>query len=71
VLEDGRDRRDLAADVCGPHVRGSAVDVYGFVIWSLPVLIFSAVGLLLCATILILKVRGSRGASAEAAKQLA
>jgi hypothetical protein len=31
------------------------------------VLIFSAVALLLCSTILILKVRGGRGASAEPA----
>ncbi len=44
---------------------------YGFVIWSLPVLIFSAVGLLLCLTILVLKVQGNRGAPARAAKQLA
>jgi MtN3 and saliva related transmembrane protein len=33
---------------------------YGFVIWSVPVLIFGAVGLLLCLTILVLKVRGNR-----------
>jgi MtN3 and saliva related transmembrane protein len=39
---------------------------YGFVIGSLPVLIFSGVGLLLCAVILMLKIRGSRGASVEA-----
>ncbi len=44
---------------------------YGFVIWSLPVLIFSAVGLLLCSTILVLKVRGNRSIPAGAAKQLA
>ena len=43
--------------------------IYGFVIWSVPVLIFSAVGLLLCSTILVLKVRGSRSAGPEAAKQ--
>jgi len=41
--------------------------VYGFVVGSLPVLIFSAVGLLLCSTILILKVRAGRGVSAEPA----
>jgi MtN3 and saliva related transmembrane protein len=44
---------------------------YGFVVGSLPVLIFSAVGLVLCSTILILKVRGSRSGSLEASKQLA
>jgi uncharacterized protein with PQ loop repeat len=42
---------------------------YGFVVWSLPVLIFSSIGLLLCSTILVLKLRGSRGAPAEASKQ--
>ncbi len=41
--------------------------IYGFTVGSLPVLIFSAVGLVLCSTILILKVRGGRGASAEPA----
>ncbi len=45
--------------------------IYGFVVWSLPVLIFSAVGLLLCSTILVLKVRGNRSGSLEASKQLA
>lgn len=44
---------------------------YGFVVGSLPVLIFSAVGLLLCSTILVLKVRGNRSGSLEASKQLA
>ena len=44
---------------------------YGFVIWSLPVLIFSAIGLFLCATILVLKIRGDRSTSAEVSKQLA
>ncbi len=44
---------------------------YGFVIWSIPVLIFSAIGLLLCSTILVLKVRRTRNIPAEAAKQLA
>ena len=44
---------------------------YGFVIWSLPVLIFSAVGLLLCATILVLKVRGNRSACLRVTKQTA
>ena len=34
--------------------------VYGFAVGSLPVLIFSALGLLLSATILVLKIRGSR-----------
>jgi hypothetical protein len=34
-------------------------------------LIFSAVGLLLCSTILVLKIRESRSAAPEAAKQLA
>ena len=41
--------------------------IYGFVLGSLPVVLFSAVGLLLCSTILVLKVRGSRDASPEAA----
>ena len=41
--------------------------IYGFVVGSIPVLIFSAVALLLCSTILVLKVRGGRGASAEPA----
>jgi|SRR5918998_5526772 MtN3 and saliva related transmembrane protein len=44
---------------------------YGLVIGSLPVLIFSAVGLLLCATILVLKTRESRSAAPAATKQLA
>ena len=44
---------------------------YGYVVGSLPVLIFSAVGLLLCSTILVLKVRGSRSGSLEGSKQLA
>ena len=44
---------------------------YGFVISSLPVLVFSGIGLLLCATIMVLKVRGNRSAAEEAAKQLA
>jgi MtN3 and saliva related transmembrane protein len=39
--------------------------VYGFVIGSLAVLIFSALGLLLGAVILVLKVRGSRMQPAE------
>ena len=41
--------------------------VYGFALGSLPVLIFSAVGLLLCATILVLKIRGNRSPSADIA----
>jgi len=40
--------------------------IYGFVIRSVPVLVFSGVGLLLCSTILMLKLRGSRGAPVEA-----
>ena len=40
--------------------------LYGFVIWSVPVLIFSAVGLLLCSTILVLKVRGNRNVVSSA-----
>ena len=44
---------------------------YGFVVGSLPVLIFSAVGLILCSTILVLKVRGNRSGSLEGSKQLA
>lgn len=44
---------------------------YGLVIGSLPILIFSAVGLLLCSVILVLKIRESRSAVPEAAKQLA
>jgi MtN3 and saliva related transmembrane protein len=42
---------------------------YGFAIGSLPVLIFSSIGLLLCSTILVLKLRGNRSALAEASKQ--
>jgi MtN3 and saliva related transmembrane protein len=34
--------------------------VYGFALGSLPILVFSALGLLLSAVILVLKVRGSR-----------
>ena len=34
--------------------------IYGFAVGSLPVLVFSALGLFLSATILILKVRGTR-----------
>src|SRR3712207_313921 len=34
--------------------------IYGFALGSLPVLVFSALGLLLSATILVLKARGSR-----------
>jgi MtN3 and saliva related transmembrane protein len=45
--------------------------IYGFAVWSLPVLIFSALGLLLISAILILKVRGNREGGAEVAKQLA
>ena len=41
--------------------------LYGFVLGSLPVLIFSAVGLVLCLTILVLKLRGSRRETGEAA----
>jgi MtN3 and saliva related transmembrane protein len=40
---------------------------YGFVLGSLPVLVFSAVGLFLCSAILVLKVRGSRSPAGEAA----
>lgn len=71
MLENRRDRGDFAADVCSPNLRALLWSFYGFVIWSLPVLIFSAVGLLLCSTILVLKVRGSRSAHPETAKQLA
>jgi MtN3 and saliva related transmembrane protein len=39
--------------------------IYGFVIWSLPILIFSALGLVLSSYILLLKVRGSRVQPAE------
>jgi MtN3 and saliva related transmembrane protein len=45
--------------------------IYGFVVWSLPVLIFSALGLVLISTILILKVRGNRELCTEVTKQLA
>jgi MtN3 and saliva related transmembrane protein len=34
--------------------------IYGFAVWSLPVLIFSALGLVLISIILVLKIRGSR-----------
>jgi MtN3 and saliva related transmembrane protein len=42
---------------------------YGLVIWSLPVLIFSAIGLVLCSTILVLKIRSGRNATPITAKQ--
>jgi MtN3 and saliva related transmembrane protein len=45
--------------------------IYGFVVGSLPVLIFSALGLVLISAILILKVRGNGHAPADASKQLA
>ena len=45
--------------------------IYGFVVGSLPVLIFSALGLVLISAILVLKVRGSRNAPADVSKQLA
>jgi MtN3 and saliva related transmembrane protein len=44
--------------------------IYGFVVGSLPVLIFSALGLVLISAILILKVRGNGHAPADASKQL-
>src|SRR5690349_9474399 len=37
--------------------------VYGFALGSLPVLVFSALGLILSSVILVLKVRGSRSQS--------
>jgi MtN3 and saliva related transmembrane protein len=43
--------------------------IYGFAIASLPLLIFSGVALLLCTTMLVLKVRGSRGGLAEEPRQ--
>jgi MtN3 and saliva related transmembrane protein len=39
--------------------------IYGFVLGSLPVLVFSALGLVLSAIILVLKVRGSRMQAAD------
>src|SRR5919107_2360183 len=38
--------------------------IYGFALGSLPILVFSALGLLLSVVILVLKVRGSRTQSA-------
>jgi MtN3 and saliva related transmembrane protein len=38
--------------------------IYGFGVGSLPVLVFSALGLVLSSIILVLKVRGSRNQSA-------
>ena len=43
--------------------------IYGFSVWSLPVLIFSALGLVLISIILILKIRGS-GAEATCAASM-
>jgi MtN3 and saliva related transmembrane protein len=40
--------------------------VYGFALGSLPVLVFSALGLALSSVILVLKVRGARSGSTEA-----
>ena len=39
--------------------------VYGFALGSLPVLVFSALGLILSSVILVLKVRGARSQSME------
>jgi len=39
--------------------------VYGFALGSLPVLVFSALGLMLSSVILVLKVRGSRTQPAD------
>jgi MtN3 and saliva related transmembrane protein len=39
--------------------------VYGFALGSLPVLVFSALGLVLSSVILFLKIRGSRSQAAE------
>jgi MtN3 and saliva related transmembrane protein len=43
--------------------------VYGFVVGSLPVLIFSALGLGLSSTIMILKVRSSRSENDDLAQE--
>jgi MtN3 and saliva related transmembrane protein len=40
--------------------------VYGYALGSLPVLVFSALGLVMSSTILVLKVRGARSPSAGA-----
>ena len=40
--------------------------VYGFAVWSFPVLIFSALGFILSLVILFLKIRGSRECEPEA-----
>ena len=39
--------------------------IYGFALGSLPVLVFSALGLILSSVILVLKVRGARSRSME------
>jgi MtN3 and saliva related transmembrane protein len=39
--------------------------VYGFALGSMPVLVFSALGLILSSVILVLKVRGTRSRSME------
>src|ERR671920_921230 len=43
--------------------------IYGFALGSLPVLIFSALGLVLSSVILVLKVRGARSRSMEQSYQ--
>ena len=55
-------------DVAAISMRMFAVRIFGLVLWtiygfalgSLPVLVFSALGLILSSVILVLKVRGSR-----------
>src|SRR3954470_3503393 len=39
--------------------------IYGFVLGSMPVLVFSALGLVMSSVILVLKVRGSRSQASE------
>ena len=38
--------------------------IYGFFIWSFPVIVFNALSLVLTSTILVLKIRSSRAAPA-------
>ena len=60
-------------DVAAISLRMFAVRIFGLVLWtiygfalgSLPVLVFSALGLILSSVILVLKLRGARSRSME------
>jgi hypothetical protein len=60
MLPHGRDGGDFPAHVRAAHLGPPALDDLRLRLGSLPVLIFSALGLVLSSVILVLKVRGSR-----------